>query len=710
MIKVTTEGGEAQIWAGERLRLLGISLSVCPSGNELTQWSPTSGQSQGEEAPGERSLHWSGPAVARGRFPQDRPVNRASLRLSPGRDGALIGRIEVESASPLGPERSVRLNFASLPGHSRFQASYLHKNWWTRPAFGDDLSSVPERTQCFFWQSADDAYGCLFPLVDEAFKAEVSSVHGALGIDVHTGDTGHRRFGGAAFALAFDLDPYRAIERAIRAGLDALGRPGRLRNEKSYPHALEYLGWCTWDAFYHQVNAEGILAKLREIQEKDLPFRWVLIDDGWFSLDEHGLCDFAPDPEKFPEGFATLVADLKEGGIDWVGLWHTQNAHWRGISPESHLAATHAEHLFHSKEGPLIPHPDQARAFPFWTAFHGWLRAQGFDMIKVDNQNVVPILTRDAFPVGKASKGSHHALQASAALHFQNAVINCMCMGTDAALHWVSTNVSRSSDDFVPDDEESVGEHALQNLYNSLWYGHLAWCDFDMWHTRHRHAHFHAALRAVSGGPVYVSDKVGETDAAVLKPLILEDGRVLRADHPPRVTRELLFCDPVREPKVLKVTNAVGDSGIIGCFHIHKSDVDLSYTVSPKELSELSQDEEQRYAVYGQAGDVRAVLLADQSLSGSLRQLEAHLYVVVPIRNGFASIGLKEKYLSPLTLTWSRYTWGYALHLRGGGSYLAWCEKRPERVAFGGAALDFTWHDGWLEIPVPGPGVVEVII
>jgi raffinose synthase len=57
--------------------------------------------------------------------------------------------------------------------------------------------------------------------------------------------------------------------------------------------------------------------------------------------------------------------------------------------------------------------------------------------------------------------------------------------------------------------------------------------------------------RAVSGGAVYVSDKPGEHDFALLRRLVLPDGTVLRAQLPGRPTRDTLLADPLRDGKTL---------------------------------------------------------------------------------------------------------------------------------------------------------------
>lgn len=76
--------------------------------------------------------------------------------------------------------------------------------------------------------------------------------------------------------------------------------------------------------------------------------------------------------------------------------------------------------------------------------------------------------------------------------------------------------------------------------------------------SKHEAAGLHAAARAVSGAAVYVSDKPGQHDFAILKKLVLSDGSVLRGLLPGRPTLDCLFLDPLRDNRsLLKVRNPV---------------------------------------------------------------------------------------------------------------------------------------------------------
>lgn len=92
--------------------------------------------------------------------------------------------------------------------------------------------------------------------------------------------------------------------------------------------------------------------------------------------------------------------------------------------------------------------------------------------------------------------------------------------------------------------------------------------DWDMFHSLHPAADYHAAARAVGGCPIYVSDKPGNHNFELLKKLVLPDGSVLRAQLPGRPTRDCLFVDPARDGiSLLKIWNVNKCTGVVGVFN-----------------------------------------------------------------------------------------------------------------------------------------------
>ena len=65
-----------------------------------------------------------------------------------------------------------------------------------------------------------------------------------------------------------------------------------------------------------------------------------------------------------------------------------------------------------------------------------------------------------------------------------------------------------------------------------------------MWWTDDEQAKKNSVLRAISGGPVYVSDKIGRSRPEVFEPLCYSDGRILRCESPATPTLDCLTVDP----------------------------------------------------------------------------------------------------------------------------------------------------------------------
>ena len=66
------------------------------------------------------------------------------------------------------------------------------------------------------------------------------------------------------------------------------------------------------------------------------------------------------------------------------------------------------------------------------------------------------------------------------------------------------TAVVRASDYFYPRDPVSHTIHIVAVTYNSVFLGEFMLLDWDMFHSLHTAAEYHASARAISGGPIYV--------------------------------------------------------------------------------------------------------------------------------------------------------------------------------------------------------------
>lgn len=162
--------------------------------------------------------------------------------------------------------------------------------------------------------------------VDEAGELKLELLHG--GTTPVEGD-----FPVLSWATSKDLyqATYKAWDQA--ASLPQLEHMAGRREEKKYPEAFNYLGWCTWQLFAWNVDVtqKGLMKYYDELEESIVPVRWLLIDDGWQNTKGNKPIDFQPGSDKFPSGWEALKERKGKGKIKWTGLWHAFNGHWNGI-------------------------------------------------------------------------------------------------------------------------------------------------------------------------------------------------------------------------------------------------------------------------------------------------------------------------------------------------------------------------------------------
>ena len=436
-----------------------------------------------------------------------------------------------------------------------YMALYQHKPWWNRPFFGKNLCEIPDRTQLLLIQKSENAFELYLAFCGDDFRTDIKGTAEGIGIN-------------GPYVHAEGDDPYRMVQEALRLVAERLGHP-LLRKDKIFPEIFRYPGWCTWDSLGKGVCEQAIFDKMDELNEKGARIGWVLIDDGWSEADREleKLRSLDVDYERFPQGLAHTVKALKEKyGVKYVGVWQAFNGYWGGVE-EGSAAYRDLEGCLKTYAGGQITVNDTAEdSFAFWNTWHRSLAAQGVDFVKIDNQSSFPGLYQEGDPVGERLKAIYEGLEASVLLNFNGNLINCMGMAADNVWTRGRTSLSRSSDDYLPRTAGSFGEHALQNAFNSLYQGELYFGDWDMFWTEHEDAKQSAILRAISGGPVYISDACGKTDPSLLERFLDRDGRLLMCDDVGRPTRDCLAEDFLGKGGILKIFNHCGDNILVACF------------------------------------------------------------------------------------------------------------------------------------------------
>lgn len=631
--------------------------------------------------------------------------------------GALVAWLEYDGPA-LAPREGVQL-VASLDRFARGMATKRFKIYWTAPVFFSDYRFLGPANQLVLWkQTEGEDYHLLVPLAGGGMLGEVGvseiEWRPEFRVAASSYDPKHAPRRVPLFAYAAGRDPYKLPRATYETAFAATEQYGRLRWQKPYPEVFKRLGWCSWNAYGQEVTADKVVASVRSMREKQIPLGFVLVDDGWLSVKDQKLTSFEADAAKFPGGMDALARRLREEyKVPHIGVWHTLQGYWNGVAPDSEIAREHK--MFKGLEGKLLPDPREGRGEGFYEDWFRKLKGWGYDFVKVDGQGNNVKFTDGLMPLFDSGGGAHRNLQGAAGKFFgdgsQNGVglglINCMEMSLENVYNWRASNVARSSDDYQPELKHNPQDHVFQNAYNAYWLSNFAYPDWDMFQSHGPAAEYHAAARAVSGGPVYFTDEAGKERPEILRRLALSDGRLLSPDEPAQVTRDLLLSDPSIEPTPLKlfarVTRPGLSAGVVAAFHVNKTArrVEGSLNASDPEWTAAPPA---RVAVYGSDGG--RVLFLDakaSSLYFGLADGGFELFTLAPIEDGLAVFGLLDKYLSPAAVVSMTRGEGTAVvRLREAGDFGAWLARAPARVEIDGQPLtpsSYTYVNRLLRIP-----------
>ncbi|KAF7848921.1 hypothetical protein BT93_L1437 [Corymbia citriodora subsp. variegata] len=684
----------------------------------------------------------------------------------------------------------------------RFMSIFRFKVWWTTHWVGTNGRDLECETQMVILDRSDEEpgparpYVLLLPILEGPFRASIQpGPDDFVDLCVESGST---KVTAAGFRAALYMhagdDPFALVKDAIKVARDHLGT-FKLLEEKSPPGIVDKFGWCTWDAFYLTVHPSGIWDGVKGLVEGGCPPGLVLIDDGWQSIshdedpvnkegmnhavageqmpcrllkfqENHKFRDYAS-PSR-GKGMGAFVRDLKEefGSVDYVYVWHALCGYWGGLRPgapglpessvvkprlspglETTMEDLAVDKIVDNGVG-LVP-PELVEQM--YEGLHSHLESAGIDGVKVDVIQLLEMLCEKYGGRVELAKAYYKALTASVRKHFKgNGVIasmeNCndfMFLGTEAI------SLGRVGDDFWCTDPSGdpngtfwlQGCHMVHCAYNSLWMGNFIHPDWDMFQSTHPCALFYAASRAISGGPIYISDSVGKHDFELLRRLVLPDGSILRCEHYALPTRDCLFVDPLHDGKtMLKIWNLNKYTAVIGAFNCqgggwcresrrNKCAFQFSHavtcTTNPTEIewsaggSPISVDGVRVFALYLSQSKRLVLWKPSDSLDITLEPFQFELVTVSPVKElrsaaaasarpmQFAPIGLVNMLNAGGAIRGVKYGEGWAeIEVRGWGEFRAFVSERPRECRVNGRRVEFNYEGQMVIIKVSWPRIL----
>ncbi|MCL5267330.1 MAG: hypothetical protein M1469_04405 [Bacteroidetes bacterium] len=614
----------------------------------------------------------------------------------------------------------IGLFFDKFPGYKQGISYWFMQDWnaWTKPMKVKNPADFPDHgVQFFLWQYRDGTYGAAMPLSGEGYETALGRSGEGIGAKAVSGYDSTQAAEIPMLAIGFGKDPYVLISELYHDGLSMIGRGKDLRVDKKYPEILDYFGWCTWNAsdLGKNLSAKLLLSGARSFYDHKFPLSWIIIDDGWLQNNGRGaLTSYRPKPSGFPEGFKPVIRELKKDyGIKYVGVWHTIDGYWNGIDTNSAIGRRFRNAMFSwtetnrmgkvSRFDFISPYSDSLSMF--YDDWYQYLRAQGVDFVKVDNQLSVPDMARGNFPVFDFAERIHSQLNRAVDKYFGNTMINCMDMGNDAYYNFGSTAVARNEEDYFPYEpgesynmmRGNTAVHVLNAVTNSLWFGQMVYSDYDEFESYNPNATFHAIARAISDGPVYVTDKPGKQNFNVLFPLVYRDGRIIRTDVPARPTRDCLF--QVQDPKPFKAFSRSGKIGLIAIWNVADTNL-VAGTFKPSDVHGIRG---KRFLVYEYFSKSHMIAGRNQAIPVKLGRFGYRLYYVSPIKNGFAPVGLTDKYNAPGTIeSCTRSGSVVTLKIGESGPFTAYSSKRPKEVKVNNSKVPFKYVGGMISVNIKG--------
>ncbi|KAI3503468.1 hypothetical protein L1887_31910 [Cichorium endivia] len=679
----------------------------------------------------------------------------------------------------------------------RFMSIFRFKVWWTTHWVGSNGRDLEHETQMLMLENSDSGrpYILILPLLQGSFRASIQpGKDDFVDLCVESGST---KVSDTSFRSVIYIqtghDPYTLVKKAMRVVQEHLGT-FKLLEEKTPPDIIDKFGWCTWDAFYLTVHPQGVFEGVRGLVEGGCPPGLVLLDDGWQSIshnddpiDSEGinrtvagqqmpyrLIKFiennkfqsyeSPKSDTPDKGMRAFVRDLKLNfkSVDYVYVWHAICGYWGGLRPNTYglpesnmvqpmlspgLEKTTEDLAVDKivKNGVGLVPPEKVDQL--YEGLHSHLESVGIDGVKVDVINVLEMLSEDYGGRVELAKAYYKALTSSLKNHFKgNAVIasmeHCndfMLLGTEAIA------LGRVGDDFVRADPLEnptdtfwlQGCHIVYCAYNSLWMGNFIQPDWDMFQSTHPCAKFHAASRAISGGPIYVSDSVGKHNFDLLKTLVLPDGSILRCQYYALPTHDCLFEDPLHDGKtMLKIWNLNKYTGVVGAFNCQgggwcresrrykcasECSRAVTSTISPSDIEwkngkhVLIVDNVDAFVLY--LFQHKKLILAKRSdiIELSLEPFDFELVTVSPITVlahklvRFAPIGLVNMLNSGgaiQSVTFVSNIDGACMvqiGVKGAGEMVVFASQKPSECYIDGENVNFKYEEHMVIVQVPWP-------
>ncbi len=467
------------------------------------------------------------------------------------------------------------------------------------------------------------------------------------------------------FAWGVDANAYAASYKAWAKAFEG-NDYGRMRGQKEYHDIFKHLGWCSWESYHKNISEETILDTIRGIKTSGMPVKWVLLDDG------HSARTGGVSPnEKFPNAYTKIRGAIDGDPVQWMGLWYSSLGVQRdGVKYPADFGEFSDYMIPQAGEGwGAVPKPTE-EAMGKWWEYMFARGAEESDFLKVDFikdihnlyagvVNGKPISDTYQYPSVTQLCVWYRKAMEEAIEERGLGLMNCNGNNWPNLFFARYSSVTRCSEDYKKNNLKSAINHIYHSYHDVLWQGQVYWGDHDMFHSNDEFAgEIMAVTKAMSGAPVYLSDKPEDFEPTNILPLCYEDGRLPRPLAPAVVSSDSLFFEP-GVGGLYKAFAPLNDGSVaIHVMNLSDGEQRIRGNVKRSDYIQaggMIQPWAGRWKMPEEGLVVYDVLAGTGSKFGGKHKVElnkplAHrLLQLSPIRDGWAFIGRTDKYLCAAT-------------------------------------------------------------
>ena len=157
--------------------------------------------------------------------------------------------------------------------------------------------------------------------------------------------------------------------------------------------------------------------------------------------------------------------------------------------------------------------------------------------------------------------------------------------------------------------------------------------------------------------------------------------------------------DPYESGVPFMAFGRAGAAGVVAVWNMDRSERPEKGKLAPEDVEGIEGEE---FFVYEYFSRHAALVKRGESVALKLRPWDARVYSVAPVVDGFAAVGLVNKYAAPVAVREVKREDGkVTVRLKEAGRFVAYSRTRPREIKVDGAELAagrIKFVDGYLEL------------